>query len=82
MMLGVAGFAFLGIGCFVWWLCLAAICVLWRWFLPGWWWIVPLLLGCLHPALLAGWLDPEESWWFEGLAGPVRLFGNLGCRLW
>ena len=81
-MRGVAGFVFHGTGCFVWWLCPAVISVLWRWFLPGWWWIPVLLLGCLLPALSAGWLDPEGCCWFLGLAGPVWLSGSLGCRLW
>ena len=79
---GVDGFAFLGIGCFVWWPSLGLMCVIWRCFLIGWWWIVPLLLGCLLPALSAGWLDPEGGCWFWGLEGPVRLSGSLGCRLW
>ena len=82
MMRVVAGFVCHGTGCFVWWLCLELMCAGLTWFLPGWWRIDPLLLGCLLPALSAGWSDPEASWWFEGLAGPVRLFGNLGCRLW
>lgn len=82
MMHGVVGFAFHGIGCFVWWLCLGLMCVIWRCFLIGWWWIVPLLLGCLLPALLAGWLDPEGGWWFGELAGLVDVSGSLGCRLW
>ena len=77
-MRGVAGSAFLGIECFVWWLCLGLMRVLWLWFLPGWWRIVPLLLGYLLPALSAGWLDPEGGWRFWGLAGPVWLSGSLG----
>ena len=81
-MLGAAGFAFLDIGCFVWWLCLGLMCVCLWWFGHEFGRFLPLLSGCLLPALSVGLLDPEESWWFEGLAGPVRLFGNLGCRLW
>ena len=81
-MRGVDEFAFLGIECFVWWLCLGLMCMLWLWFLPGWWWISVLLLGCLLPALSAGLSDPEGYCWILGLAGPVRLFGSLGCRLW
>ena len=81
-MRGVAGFVCLGIGCFVWWPSLGLMCVLWLWFLPGWWCIDPLLLGCLLPALSVGLSDSEGYCWFLGLAGPVWLSGSLGCRLW
>lgn len=81
-MRGVAGFVFHGTGCFVWWLCLGLMCVSWLWFLPGWWCIDPLLLGCLLPALSAGWLDPEGNCWYKGLADHLGVSGSLGCRLW